>query len=188
MKKTLIIASSSILVIVALALIAAVCRFNFTNNDIVQPNDEMVNSNEPTWQTFVDTTQKITWQFPVSLLGANYISLAEWPPKISVSKAVLSCPETIVIDSPANTISKRLVDNRSYCVETSGEGAAGSVYTSYTYSTQRDDNLVVAKFTLRYPQCYNYDDPEKTACENEHETFDLDSLIDRIINSMQMVK
>lgn len=184
MKKTLIIASPVILGIVILAIIAAVYRSNFTNSDIYQPNDELINTVDPSWQTFVDANQKISWQYPATL-SASYISLVEWPPRLDLSKEVFSCSETSDIQNPSKSVKQKVVNNHTYCVETSSEGAAGSVYTTYTYSLQQNDNLLRVKFPLRYPQCYNYDDPAKIACEDEHNNFALDELVDKIVGSIK---
>lgn len=190
MKKILIITSSGILVVIILILIAGLYKLNFNKNDqdnINKSNVEVVNTNDPTWQTFVDTNQKITWQYPATL-SASYISLVEWPPRVDLSKEVFSCPETGDIKNPNNAIAQKVVNNHTYCVETSSEGAAGSVYTTYIYSLQKGDFLVRVKFPLRYPQCYNYDDPAKTACENEHDNFALDALVDQIASSIKNIK
>ncbi len=187
MKKTIIIVSSIILAIVVIVAIAGMYKFNFTDDDIYLPNDEEPKTEETTWKTFSDTAQKISWQYPETL-DASYISLAEWPPKISLTQEVFSCPETITIDNPANTIAKKIVNNKTYCIETSSEGAAGSIYTTYTYSTKQEDNLVAAKFTLRYPQCYNYDDSVKAVCEKEYNNFALNELVDKIVNTIKITK
>ncbi|MFA5023800.1 MAG: hypothetical protein WC523_02480 [Patescibacteria group bacterium] len=113
--------------------------------------------------------------------------MQNWPPIITVSSSSFTCKETPGTSSlPARTL-KRLVDNRAYCVEAMSEGAAGSVYTEFTYTTLSDSQLIVAKFTLRYPQCDNYDDPAKTICKNERETFDLDGVIDRIVKTLKFI-
>jgi len=119
-------------------------------------------------------------------LSAVYISPVEWPPKISLSPGIFSCAETPAESSLPSRIAKRLVDNRLYCVEAVSEGAAGSVYTDYTYTTQKNDQLLSLKFVLRYPQCDNYEDPNKTKCKTERETFDLDGVIDRIATGIQI--
>lgn len=113
-------------------------------------------------------------------LHTQYISAHVWPPKITRTKRGYTCdPET----SPSKSRSQRIVDDRIYCVEQQSGAAAGSVYIDYIYSTVKDGNHVTAEFTLRYPQCANYDEPKKTECEREREAFDLDSTIDRIIQA-----
>lgn len=80
----------------------------------------------------------------------------------------------------------RLIKGRQYCVTSTGEGAAGSTFTSYGYSTLIGDSMIRLSFTLRTPQCLNYDDPEQSACQDEQISFDVDALADRIATSIKM--
>jgi len=134
---------------------------------------------------FAKCPELIAAYYPENL-SAVYISSVEWPPKISLSAGIFSCSETPAESSLPSRIAKRLVDNRLYCVEAVSEGAAGSVYTDYTYTTQKNDRLLSLKFVLRYPQCDNYEDQNRAKCKTERETFDLDSVIDRIATGIQI--
>ena len=135
------------------------------------------------WKTLIDKKQGIEFKYPEKLL-ANYISTVDWPPIVTITPGSFSCVETMGTSSLPSRTLKRTVDNRVYCLEAMSEGAAGSTYTDYVYTTQKDDKIITVKFTLRYPQCDNYDDPAKTNCKNERESFDLDGLIDRIVGSI----
>lgn len=137
------------------------------------------------WKTATDSQSGISFKYPEKLL-TDYIFTQSWPPKVAVSENEhqLNCVETPAESSLPQRVSKRMVDDRTYCVKADGEGAAGSVYITYDYSTIRDNNLVTVSFTLVYPQCDNYDDPQKTACTNERTAFDLDSTVDRIVKSL----
>lgn len=106
-----------------------------------------------------------------NILLTKYIAGHEWPPKIAISNDAFSCPDPGIM---------RAVDSRTYCVQSTTGAAAGSTYTEYVYSTVKNGKLVTLRFTLRYPQCMNYDVPEQTECKNEREAFDLDGTIDRI--------
>jgi len=134
---------------------------------------------------FAKCPELIAAYYPENL-SAAYISPVEWPPKISLSPGIFSCAETPAESSLPSRTLKRLVDNRLYCVEAVSEGAAGSVYTDYIYTTQKNDQLLSLKFVLRYPQCNNYEDPNKTNCQTEREAFDLDGVIDRIATGIQV--
>jgi len=139
------------------------------------------------WLTYIDNREGISFRYPKKL-GAQYISSQAWPPAITISSQSFVCAETPGASSLPSRILKRLVDDRVYCVTAMSEGAAGSVYTEFIYTTQKDKQLVTAKFTLRYPQCVNYDDPAKTTCQNEREAFDLDGLVDKIFTSLKFIK
>ncbi len=135
-------------------------------------------------KTFTDETQGIEFQYPETLT-AKYIKAQEWPPKVTVTAGEFSCLETSPTDSISTRVAQRLVDDRVYCVTAASEGAAGSVYTTYGYTTLKEGKLISVSFILRYPQCLNYDDPQKSECQAERETFDLDGIIDRIAASVK---
>ncbi len=123
-----------------------------------------------------------------TLANTNYIRPQEWPPKLQIiDSAVFSCEQggLGINGRPGMTIQKR-INNIVYCIENVSEGAAGTFYTDYTYTFLKDNKLVKLSFTLAYPQCENYDDPKKTECEQERQTFDLDTLINRIAESLQL--
>jgi len=143
-----------------------------------------INNTPEGWVTFTDRSLNLSFNYPVKLM-TEYTSSVNWPPKISVSTGSFTCPETAPTNSLPARVSRRLVDNRVYCLEAMSEGAAGSVYTDYIYTTEKDSKLITITFTLRAVQCANYDDPQKTACENERQSFDLDSVIDRIVRTIE---
>ncbi|MDD5291244.1 MAG: hypothetical protein PHZ04_03995 [Patescibacteria group bacterium] len=142
------------------------------------------NANNNLWTT-ITNDDGITYQYPKELL-AKYISVVEWPPVIKIETGIYSCKITpIEVSSLADITYQRLVDDRTYCMNIKNEGAAGSVYSSYTYTTTKNDKLVSVSFILRYPNCNNYDEEQSKACANERETFDLDATVDRIVQTIK---
>ncbi len=128
-----------------------------------------------------------TFRYPENL-STNYIRPQEWPPKLQIiDGAIFSCEQggLGINGRPGMTIQKKINDI-VYCIENVSEGTAGTFYTDYTYTFLKADKLVKLSFTLAYPQCDNYDDPQKTECEKERQTFDLDVLINRIAESVQL--
>jgi putative hemolysin len=127
----------------------------------------------------------MTFQYPKEL-PAKYISKTEWPPVIRIETGTYSCQTTPPeISSLSEIISQRLVDDRTYCVNIKNEGAAGSVYSSYVYTTVKNGQLVNVSFTLRYPDCNNYDEEQNKACVSEREVFDIDATVDRIVQTIK---
>ena len=154
-----------------------------------EPNCEFAPCAEPAddpWKLFTDDAQGITFRYPEQLL-TQYIHTQAWPPAVTVSADTFSCPETPPTSSLPDRTGRRMVDDRAYCVAATSEGAAGSVYTDYTYTTERGGELITVTFTLRYPQCLNYDDPQQTECQNERTSFDLDGVVDRIAASVERI-
>ncbi len=97
----------------------------------------------------------------------------------------IECKETDLTSSLPLRISKKEMNNQKYCISAFSEGAAGSVYTKYTYATVIGYKVYLIKFIARYPQCYNYLEEESNKCQKERESFNLDILID---NEIKLIK
>jgi len=119
----------------------------------------------------------IQFMYPKQL-QTTYISTSPegWPPLVALTAGAYSCAEQ----------DEHAVGDRALCVVTTSEGAAGSTYTTYEYITAQGDFLAHVKFTLRFPQCLNYDQPKQGACKAEQGSFDIDGLADRILSSIRM--
>jgi len=135
------------------------------------------------WQKF----KGATFQYPEKL-GTQYIFAQEWPPKLQIiNGAVFSCEQGgLGINGRPNMTIQKKINDIVYCIDNVSEGAAGTFFTDYTYTFLKDNKLVKLSFTLAYPQCENYGDPQKTECEQERQTFDLDTLISHIAESVQL--
>ncbi|MFA6467055.1 MAG: hypothetical protein WCV71_04305 [Patescibacteria group bacterium] len=177
-----------IVVLVLALLYLAFFKSNSASNENINKNfnENNIRAELSNWLTFEDKEQKISWLYPEKL-SANFISSQTWPPRVSLSNMAYKCPVTEAGSSLPDRTMERQVDDRTYCVTATSEGAAGSVFTDYTYSRVRDGKLINITFALRYPQCDNYDDTQKSACKGERETFDLDSVIDKIAQSLSLV-
>lgn len=130
-----------------------------------------------------DNNQTITDYNEVvpNILQANYISFSDWKfEKKSGDK--LNCQVTPAESSLSDRVYERDINGQKYCISALSEGAAGSIYTTYSYSTVIDNNIITLSFVARYPQCSNYDDPQKTACVKERETWPFDNNISQIIS------
>lgn len=129
-----------------------------------------------------------TWQFPK--LTTNYISGADWPPQITIQKDQhkLECLETSPESSLPQIVSKKIINGRHFCMEAMTEGAAGSVFSKYKYSTSNFENIVDFNFTLRYVNCSNYDEPQASECAKERENFSPDDLILELFSSLTIIK
>ena len=135
------------------------------------------------WKSITDSATGITFQYPEKL-ATEYIHATAWPPKISMIQTPFACAETGTEVGQAGKTENRVVAGHPYCVTKASEGAAGSVYTTYTYTVPKNGKTVAFSFSLQAVQCTNYDEPKKTACENERSTFDIDALVDRMAESV----
>lgn len=137
---------------------------------------------DDSWKTYTDTASGVSFRYPENLT-TRYISIVDWPPKVAVTNGPLTCTEAGSETARAGQTMKRTVDDREYCVTRESEGAAGSIYTNYAYATEKNGRALIFTFSLRAVQCLNYDDPQRSECEAERGSFDLDGVLDRIAQS-----
>jgi len=150
----------------------------------ITKNTDNTQTNNNLWATATND-QGITFQYPKELL-AKYVRVVEWPPVIKIETGIYSCNTTpLEVSSVSEITSQRLVDDRTYCVNIKHEGAAGSVYSSYTYTTAKNGKLVNVSFVLRYPNCNNYDEEQNKICTSEREAFDIDATVDKIVQTIK---
>lgn len=137
------------------------------------------------WLTYSDKARNITFRYPEKL-STKYIGALDWPPQIQVLNEPFTCIGAGSETARAGKTERRLVDDREYCRTSIVEGAAGSIYTQYAYSFLRGNSTIIFTFSTRATQCANYDEVERKDCEGERETFDLDSVIDKIVQTVQI--
>jgi hypothetical protein len=138
----------------------------------------------PGWQIFTDLTTGLTFQYPEKL-STTYIGATDWPPKVNIEDKQFTCKEAGDETARAGKTERRIVGEREYCVTKVTEGAAGSIYTLYAYAFPKDNKTMIFTFSLQSAQCGNFDEEKKTECEGERETFDIDSVIDKIAQSIK---
>jgi len=195
MKKLLIILIPFVLVLLAIYYYAGRSG-NFgnigtifgirKNIDIVQENTNQAEPVDPYegWQTFIAQDNSFSYRYPEQLT-TTYITTVDWPPLIQILDQGYECTEGGSIIDRAGQTQERLVDNRKYCLTLIMEGAAGSVYDQYAYKFDGDNRVVIMTFTLQEVQCMNYDEPKLSECLGERETFDIDSVVDRMARSFE---
>lgn len=154
------------------------------------PSSGTTTTNSGNWIVATTTTSPgIQFLYPRAL-GFAFVTPVDWPPTVSRSVGTLTCPEgegdIITPDGNATRFKRQTINGQTYCIAMSDEGAAGSTYTSYQYSTIKDNAVVSVSFILRTPQCMNYDEPKQTACKNEQAEFDVAALALGILASITM--
>lgn len=138
------------------------------------------------WKRALIVNNVGTFRYPN--LSTTYIRPQQWPPEVSISSGVFSCKqEGLGVNGHNGMTIQKIIGSRMYCNENVSGGAAGSTYTTYTYTVQKDSKLVKFVFILAYPQCDNYSEPDRTKCINERQTFDLDILISQIAQTVQCI-
>jgi hypothetical protein len=134
------------------------------------------------WKLSTPNAQGVQFSYPEDL-GLSYVHAQEWPPRVTLEAGELSCTEGV---QGAGTVERKEIGGHAYCVTKVGEGAAGSVYTTYEYATQQGDFVAHVGFIIRTVQCLNFDEPERSACAKEQNGFDPDALAEKIASSIRM--
>jgi len=119
---------------------------------------------------------------------SKYITKTLWPPKVYEIIDDYSCAVGGTEISSVGVTIEKMLDGISYCIKTQSEGVAGSTYTTYTYKTATvSGGMLMTTFTLRFVQCDNYDDPERSECKDERVNFSADTLAQEIFQKTKSV-
>lgn len=168
--------------VIILILAGAIGWWFFNKNSTPEASTQPPVSN---WLTFTDEAGFYTFRYPASL-DTTYIKTQEWPPLVNLLEGkTFECPTAGVATAHAGQTERKNINGREYCATAQVEGAAGSTYTDYAYLTVANNQVIKLTFTLREPQCLNYNEPEQSKCEAEQANFDLDELVGKIVGSLE---
>ncbi len=113
--------------------------------------------------------------------STTYIRAIDWPPKVQTVAGPFTCTTAGTETARAGGTEKITINNHDYCLTRVSEGAAGSTYIQYAYAFPVGNEVKILTFSLQFIQCGNYDEPKKSACEKERASFDINSIIDKIV-------
>ncbi len=134
-------------------------------------------------RTYRDDVQGIQYEYPDHLI-TEFIDTQDWPPVVTVSPSPFVCREGGRAEAAGGATKQADIEDKTYCITIESEGAAGSVFSIYTYTTVHNEKTVSVNFTLRYAQCGNYDPNLKSRCEEERQLFSPDALARAITESI----
>ncbi len=135
------------------------------------------------WKQYTDLSRQISFKYPDSL-GTEYIFTQSWPPSVQVTSEAYSCNQNNPATKEMQKTEERVINGSTYCVTDESEGAAGTIYTQYTYTFKKNEKTVSLSFTLALVQCGNYENPERQECEQERKNFNIDVIIDMIAKTL----
>lgn len=135
------------------------------------------------WTQITDDQSGVMFRYP-GRLETSYIQAIDWPPRVAVAKGPFTCTEAGSIDKPAGKTEKRTINGHTYCVTTESQGAAGSVYSLYAFATEKEGKVVILSFGTHMPVCGNYDEPLKSQCTKEENSFDVGPTVDSVVSTM----
>lgn len=171
--------------IVAVLFIGGYVFLNQSKTDVINnPSPSSLESPAQSPSSLISPIPE-TSPFPSSL-PTKYITTVDWPPKLQTINEPFTCTQAGSDRGRAGETSEIVINGETYCVTKITEGAAGSVYTQYAYAVASDNQTKIYTFSLRFPQCGNYGDVQKSECEKEKEQFDVDNLADSYIKSQSI--
>lgn len=134
----------------------------------------------------VDPKSSISFNHPQEL-GSDYVSTTEWPPRFINSYDPIKCEldEQTQAMSGA-TSSSQTINENTYCIWETKEGAAGSEYITYQIIYPKDGQYIMMSYTLRYSQCENYSAEQIADCRKEQGGFPITKVIDAIAQSAKI--
>lgn len=146
-------------------------------------------ANEGQWLRSSANAQNISFMYPVEL-PTTYVQAAQWPPVVERVVNRYSCnPGPITAtDGPMQTVERRTIGDREYCVTSRAQETPEGIVRAYEYVFAFGDATYRLFFQLRYPQCLNIEGAAQQSCISEQENYNLDAVIDRIAQSIQMGK
>lgn len=139
------------------------------------------------WLYATDTSIGATFRFP-ERFPTEYIVPNDWRPKVQILSQEFTCLESGDELSRIGTTKSITVNGHQYCRTETSEGAAGSTYTDYAYAFPKNNGTAILTFSIQEVQCTNFDDPQKTACENDRSTFNMDQIVDKMASSLAVDK
>jgi len=142
-------------------------------------------SSTGSWNLFQSPTSSVTFTYPKDL-GTAYMRANAWPPEVKTEKGRFTCFETKA--TPEGFTNKRIIHGVQYCVTVRSEGAAGSIFVTHTYLTEKEGSRVQLTFTIQETQCANYDEPKRSECILERNEFSVDDLVHEMMDSVVSVR
>lgn len=122
-----------------------------------------------------------------SELGSAYVNATDWPPALNQDDAPYACTEAGDETDRAGGTNEVTINGREYCRTIVAEGAAGSVYRQYAYAFPREEGTAILTFSVRFPQCANYEEAEAAACEAAQGSFNPDALADQMVGTIEWI-
>ncbi len=165
--------------------VAPSCEFAACSENVIATSTEAASP----LKTFFDAEKKVGFEYLDNFYIENvlnkYVLPVQWPPELLVSTSTYSCKKGGSAILPVGKTETKFINGKNYCLVTHVEGAAGSVYTTYTYKTVVEKKVVSLTFIVRVPQCSNYDETEKLLCEEEQKIFNVDQMVDKIFQTIK---
>ncbi|MDB5260626.1 MAG: hypothetical protein JWN37_857 [Candidatus Nomurabacteria bacterium] len=152
-------------------------------SECTKTKDEVLNA------TTESNGSTVTFNY-LSSLGNIYILPVTWPPKLEIVDDESSCTIDINKISENKKVESKVINGHTYCISTVSEGAEGRTHAIYTYTFphKEADTSHVMRLTvdLLLTSCNYADRTNKEACERKSKSFDLDNIVDHMMQTVKV--
>lgn len=147
------------------------------------------------WDTYTDSVANITFQYPAKL-NSSYISLWQKPSVIITPQgnSIINADGCYLSSNPtAKNYSQITYGNMHFCVSSTNEGAAGTFYNTYYYTTLKNGDYYTLEFVISEVDCGVYGgagDPKYQACTNDDNNYNsiVTQQIQKSVSTLQSYK
>lgn len=185
------------IIVILLVIIGVFAFYTFKPKQTVAPTMQDSTTTQSAFPTQTSTSTATTSQSSanqtqqtttVSTTLPSFIGGQEgWPPTVTYSSSPYSCT-TGATGMGVKTVTKEInINGRTYCVQISDEGAAGTVYYTYTYTTANTSlaggGTMSTHFTLGFhdTDCTKIGTAENISCQADQPSFNVDTVIDSLM-------
>lgn len=205
-QKTNILRSlfSKYLPIIIIALIAGIIGSGstyFALNSKTKPQLIIISNPSPTpslpdltanWKTYTNTQYGAEFKYPEKYINSRFASNLTTPKllvKTLKEGIVNGCYFDPQFPNPTQKVGTININNIDFCLTYSSDAAMGQLEKNYYYTTFKNDNYYILKFSVKYVNtCGMYSGlSDQTACENFIKNFHdiVEKPIDQILSTLK---
>lgn len=175
----------SYVIVLAVMVVLVFVAIGKKNEEITQNPPQNIEKYDFTgWQSTTDPNSGLSFMYPADS-GTQYASLRDWPPALNIYEQSYSCTTAGNIDERTGRTEEVQYNGTNYCVTLLVEGAAGSTYAQFAFAKAYGAQTLIMTFTMQFPQCLNYDEPNQSACTTEQGAVNPIAIADQIFSSIQ---
>jgi len=147
--------------------------------------EQIAESGMSNWQTY--RSEEYEFKYPEGL-ETNYMDTQKWPPIVTVREfdPNFFCENLERVQTPVGLGKQKQVDDK-YCLLTVEQGTAGARYVNYTYVAVKNNKHLALEFSLKFVNCGVFIE-QMADCEREQEEFDVNSIVDAMLDSFLLTE